>query len=298
MTKQRQKLIAGIISAGVVANSMGIISYANETKNELTTDEIMNIPGLVYIVTDFGEDKKPSIITEGFFGSDYYGYALLNKDNVVDFIKWLVEKDSKYAQVFDLENLESIVGTEEFNNSWSKASELSEYDFALNQQIYIMETKIKPIMEDLELEIDMDIAGHRGIEELLFSKYMTYGENKGVNFVKEALLKYSNEKNINFNEVVDKVVEFESEFIKTRKSMTDKVREAMLEGVNDEAQYLKEINDFSLKYEAEKEDTSNIDSETTSFDKEIEDIKTSLEENDKDKFKNSLVSFISKIFNF
>lgn len=310
MSKQR-KLIAGIIAVGIVANSIGATSYADEfqntklnttesldTLNGLSIDEVMSIPGLVSIVTEFGVNEKPSVVVKGYLGSDFYGYGLLNKDRVVEFIKWLTEQNSKYSQIFDTETVADIVNTEEFNNLWSKASELDAYDFALKQQTYIMETQIKPVIEYLESETGVAISGHKGLEELIHNKTISYGDSTAIRFIKEALLEDSNAKSIDFNKVIDKVNQLETEFTNTEYSTHERVKAAKLKSINKEAEYLKEIHAFSLKYGGEKETEKESEEITTSLNEDIDAVKTSIEKKDNSKLKNSLLNLILKIFNF
>lgn len=292
MLKQK-KLIAGIITAGVITGNMGILSYANE--KDLTVDEIMSIPGLIQIKSNYGEEATPSYIYESkVLDKTLYGFPMLNEVGVVDFVEWLVKNDERYAEIFDMDNIKEIVGTDKFDNLWVKASELDEYNFALKQQLYIMETQMQPIIEKIKSNTNVDIEGNKILEELLFVTVSDFGAN-AVKFVEEALSKYKNIEEVDIESVIDEVIDAKIAKLKGMKSLTEGSLEAKERALLKESKYLKELYNFEKNYEKLNGEDSLVEFNKIDVDKELDEMKDAVNKKDKDKIKESLFSLMSRL---
>lgn len=297
MKKQTKKLISRMIAAGIITGniSMPFNSYADGFKhldvnknekahllNGVSVDDVMAIPGLVSIKVEVGDKhaSNPSVLIDS--GNKYvgktYGYAMFEKYNAIEFIKWLVEKEPKYEKVFNLEKIYDIAETDEFDKLWLKASNMNKYDFALYQQLYIKEKLINPMIDKIKKETGIDIHGHRGLEETIYQIVIKYGL-KGLDFLKESLKEYSSIEEVDFDKVTEKMLELELDYIESRNSFSDNAKEALKRASQQKTEYLKEIHDFSVKYKVEKD---NRDAKV----------------DNKDKSKNSLFNLISNIFKF
>ena len=275
--------------------NMGILAHANTTR--LSAEELMNMPGLVQMKTGHGEDANPSYISKSMFSKEsIYGLPMFDKGNVVNFVKWLVENDEKYSEIFDVEKIDKIVGKEKFDKLWVKAGELDEYDFALKQQTYVMETQIKPVIDEMKKLTGVDITGNKALEELVFVTIVEYGRSS-VEMIKESLSEYKDISEVDVEAVIDKVVNAKIDKLKNIKTLSERALEGKEEALLEEAKSLKELHTFEKNYKDGKEVEIPVKSEKISIEKELDNIKDSFDKKDEEGLKGSVLNLISKIFN-
>lgn len=304
--KKDKKIIAGMLSAGLIVGGMNLTTFANELG--LSEEEILDVQGLVSIAVNKGTDVEKvdvayvdpftprssygegeGAIDVSYQVTDYienrksYGISDMKKKDVLPFINWLVEKDDRYAQIFDLNEVEKIFGSEEFDAMWKKAGALDEYDFALYQQDYIMEEIIMPIIEDIKEETGVDIEGNRTLEELLFTSHIIGGSTY-VDFAKEVLSKYNDISEVDVEGVIDEVTNKKINYYEN-KDTVERVKKALINNLKRENTYLKEFYDYEKKYGPIEE---KVEEEVIKED-------TTVNLKDEEKVSNDVKSFFDKL---
>lgn len=260
----KKQLILGLLGTGLACGSIGLISYANSSR--VSDDKMLDFKGVVYITNVMGMDKDNidvSCITNDYklpttFSSDEhqinlekmekdyienirsYGLFSMKKNDVISFIKYIIQKDNIYSNIFNLKEIENIYATEEFDLLWKEAANLNEKKFAMYQQNYIMETKVIPIIEDINENIGVNIMGNRVLEELLFTNVIK-GDPIYIDYIKEALSSYNNVKEVNIEEVIDVVINKEIDFIKSQNNLDNHIIESKVNDLEKERLSLKEM---------------------------------------------------------
>lgn len=240
--KKNKKLIAGMLSTGLIVGGMNLTTFADEL--DFTKKEILNIPGVVNMITMFDdiENIDVSYIETGNKSYLMYGIAGFGEKNIVNFIEWLVKEDDRYADIFDLEEVKKIVGTDKFNELWKKAGELDEYDFALKQQTYAKNNYVNKGISKVKRVSGIDIESSRALEELAFSTAVDFGLSK-LCYIEYALDGYDDISEVDVNKVIDTVIDIKKEDTKNFK-VEQSIIDARLNSLEKERQYLKEINAY------------------------------------------------------
>lgn len=276
MNKNLKKFVATLMVAGTIT-SIGATSAFADSKLDTT-----NLPGSISIKSTFGEEASSGYLLNNPLESEaggkinflVYGLPLLKgesdaKDNteiteVEDFISWIKENNPKFTDIFT-EGLKP--GTEEFDTAWKKASELDQEEFALAQQNYTFEKKVKPVVEHIKEKYDIDLQKDRALEEITFSIVSMFGTEKSITLLENAIESEELTAKSKSKKIIDAIQEFRINQIEENEVMNDTIKKGLIKTIDKETEEFKEfINEESLikeEVEDKNSDTKEKDTDKT-----------------------------------
>ena len=276
MNKNLKKFVTTLMIAGTTT-SIGATSAFADSKLDTT-----NLPGSISIKSNFGEEASSGYLLNNSIDSEAgglmkmvsYGLSLFDgnpelKDEnglteVENFLNWIKENNPKFTDIFT-EGLKP--GTEEFDNAWKKASELDQEEFALAQQNYTFEKKVKPVVEHIKEKYDIDLQKDRALEEITFSIVSMFGTEKSITLVENAIEAEELTAKSKSKKIINAIQEFRINQIEENEVMNDTLKKGLIKAIDKETkEFVEFINEESLikeNVEDKVSDTKEEDTDTT-----------------------------------
>lgn len=156
------------------------------TEKNIIEDEELYLLGDVTTSFELGKENKGAIVNTKN-GETKYGQFTSDttkEDNVIEFLLYLRENhNGMYTEWF---SSVGNIGTETFNTGWTKASENNKFN---NTQVeYKWNKLVKPVVDDIKKEFNVDLNGSLALQEMSYSTVSQYGTTKTTEIFRNANL--------------------------------------------------------------------------------------------------------------
>lgn len=266
MNKNFKKFISTLAITGAIISVGATASHANE-KEELTN---ANFPGAIAIQSNLGEEATPSYIMNQEVKSEaggesktvLYGLPMFNgnteltdkdgKTEVESFVEWLKVEDKELASVF---KGKLTPCTTQFDKAWEKASKMDEERFALAQQKYVFDNKIKPIADTVKDTYKIDLLQDRASEELMYSLVIQFGLEESAQILADSIKAKEITSKSTSDDIVNAIQESRMDTINKNKVLRSTIKKALVKSIEQETDELNKLLDIDvLMIEDDKED--------------------------------------------